>query len=103
MQIKLAGMHVKDFWTFIEANDILDRLYRLSKMYDKMNAQEQIVFLSEAEKVFSDFERVPNEVWEEEYLKYKQVLDTYKNIRKKIQKNNIKIKELYGINGIVKI
>ena len=103
MQIKLAGMHVKDFWTFIEANDILDRLYRLSKMYDKMNAQEQIVFLSEAEKVFSAFERVPNEVWEEEYLKYKQVLDTYKNIRKKIQKNNIKIKELYGINGIVKI
>ena len=81
MQIKLAGMHVKDFWTFIEANDILDRLYRLSKMYDKMNAQEQIVFLSEAEKVFSAFERVPNEVWEEEYLKYKQVLDTYKNIR----------------------
>ena len=55
MQIKLAGMHVKDFWTFIEANDILDRLYRLSKMYDKMNAQEQIVFLSEAEKVFSAF------------------------------------------------
>jgi anionic cell wall polymer biosynthesis LytR-Cps2A-Psr (LCP) family protein len=31
------------------------------------------------------------------------VRDTYKNIRKKIQKNNIKIKELYGINGIVKI
>ena len=77
----MAGMNVKDFWTFIEANDILDRLYRLSKMYDKMNAQEQIVFLSEAEKVFSAFERVPNEVWEEEYLKYKQVLDTYKNIR----------------------
>ena len=31
------------------------------------------------------------------------IKQTYKNIRKKIQKNNIKIKELYGINGIVKI
>ena len=81
MQIKLAGMHVKDFWTFIEANDILDRLYRLSKMYDKMNAQEQIVFLSEAEKVFSAFDKVPDILWEEEYQKYMDVLDKYKDIK----------------------
>lgn len=81
MQIKLAGMNVKDFWSFIEANNILDRLYSLSKKYDKMNVQEQIVFLTEAEKVFSAFEKVPNEIWEEEYSKYKQVLETYKNIR----------------------
>ena len=42
----------------------------------------------------------------EKYLK-KQIesilKQTYKNIRKKIQKNSIKIKELYGINGIVRI
>ena len=30
MQIKLAGMNVKDFWSFIEANQILDKLYENS-------------------------------------------------------------------------
>lgn len=81
MQIKLAGMNVKDFWTFIQANDILDRLYRLSKIYDKMNSQEQIVFLLEAEKMFNAFEKVPSEIWEEEYSKYKEVLEAYRSIR----------------------
>lgn len=81
IQIKLAGMNVKDFWSFIEANDILDRLYSLSKKYDKMNAQEQIIFLTEAEKVFNAFEKVPSEVWEEEYSKYKEVLEAYRSIR----------------------
>lgn len=51
-------------------------------------------------------------IWRDGIEKYRQrdlieaelyVRDTYKNIRKKIQKNNIKIKELYGINGIVRI
>ena len=51
-------------------------------------------------------------IWREGIEKYKQkdlieadlyVRDTYKNIRKKIQKNSIKIKELYGINGIINI
>ena len=27
MQIRMAGMKVKDFWSFIEANELLDRLY----------------------------------------------------------------------------
>ena len=27
MQIKLAGINVKDFWSFIEANQILYKLY----------------------------------------------------------------------------
>ena len=26
-QIKLAGMKVKDFWTFVKANETLDKLY----------------------------------------------------------------------------
>ena len=51
-------------------------------------------------------------IWRDGIEKYRQrdlieaelyVRDTYKYIRKKIQKNNIKIKELYGINGIVRI
>ena len=81
VQIKLAGMNVKDFWSFIQANDVLDKLYRISKKYDRMNASEQLIFLTEAEKVFNAFDKVPNEIWEEEYSKYKEVLETYRSIR----------------------
>ena len=80
-QIKSAGMHVKDFWTFIKANETLDKLYAFSKKYQKLSPQEQVIFLSEAEKVFSAFDKVPNLLWEEEYDKYMEVLDKYKNIR----------------------
>lgn len=80
-QLKLAGIKVKDFWSFIQANQMLDKLYVFSKKYQKMSPQEQIVFLSEAEKVFDAFDKIPDMVWEDEYRKYSQVLDTYKNIR----------------------
>lgn len=81
LQLKLAGIKVKDFWSFIQANQMLDKLYIFSKRCQKMNPQEQIIFLSEAEKVFNAFDKIPDMVWEEEYRKYSQVLDTYKNIR----------------------
>lgn len=80
-QLKLAGIRVKDFWGFIQANEMLDKLYVFSKKYKLMSPQEQIIFLSEAEKVFSAFDKIPNMVWEDEYRKYSQVVDTYKNIR----------------------
>lgn len=80
-QLKLAGIKVKDFWGFIQANEMLDKLYVFSKKYKLMSPQEQIIFLSEAEKVFSAFDKIPNMVWEDEYRKYSQVVDTYKNIR----------------------
>ena len=51
-QIKSAGMKVKDFWTFIKANQTLDKLYEFSKKYDKLSPQEQVIFLAEAEEVF---------------------------------------------------
>ena len=35
----------------------------------------------EAEKIFIAFEKVPQELWEEEYEKYKQVLKKYKDIK----------------------
>ena len=35
----------------------------------------------EAEKVFNAFDKVPKIIWEEEYDKYSEVLDTYKNIK----------------------
>ena len=81
MQIKLAGIKVKDFWSFIQANQMLDKLYIFSKRCNSLSPQEQIVFLSEAEKVFEAFDKIPDMIWEEEYRKYSQVLDTYKNIR----------------------
>ena len=81
MQINLAGIKIKDFWSFIEANQILDRLYLLTKKYEKLNAQEQIIFLTEAEKVFEAFEKIPEVLWEEEHQKYKDVLTTYQGIR----------------------
>ena len=81
LQIKLAGMRVKDFWTFIEANQMLDKLYRFAKQYESMTPQEQVIYLSEAEKIFKAFDNVPNELWEEEYDKYKEVLSKYKDIK----------------------
>ena len=81
LQIKLFGMNVKDFWSFIEANQILDRLYNFSKYYEKMSTQQQVLYLMEAEKVFSAFDKVPDALWEEEYEKYNEVLDKYKDIK----------------------
>lgn len=81
LQLKLAGIKVKDFWSFIQANQMLDKLYIFSKRCERMSPQEQIIFLSEAEKVFEAFDRIPDMVWEDEYRKYSQVLEAYKNIR----------------------
>ena len=80
-QIKSAGIKVKDFWSFIKANQTLDKLYVFSKRYEKLSPQEQIIFLSEAETVFSAFDKVPDMLWEEEYNKYMEVLNKYKDIK----------------------
>ena len=69
LQIKLFGMKIKDFWSFIEANQMLDKLYRFARQYEKMSPQEQIIYLSEAEKIFKAFD------------KYKTVLTKYKDIK----------------------
>ena len=81
MQIRLAGMRVKDFWSFIEANQMLDKLYKFALQYRNMTPQEQIIYLSEAEKIFNAFDKVPAELWDEEYDKYKEVLKKYNDIK----------------------
>lgn len=81
LQIKLFGMKVKDFWTFIEANQMLDKLYKFARQYENMSPQEQVIYLAEAERIFKAFDNVPNELWEEEYDKYKEVLKKYKDIK----------------------
>ena len=71
-QIKLLGMKVKDFWSFIEANQMLDKLEKFAKQYENMSPQEQVIYLAEAEKIFTAFDKVPEALWDEEYEKYKK-------------------------------
>lgn len=80
-QIRMAGMKVKDFWSFVKANETLNKLYAFSKKYEKLTTNEQLVFLREAERVFEAFDKVPNVLWEEDYQKYMEVLSTYKDIK----------------------
>ena len=81
MQIKLAGIEVKDFWSFIEANQTLDKLYEFSKRYEKLSPQQKVIYLMEAEKVFTAFDKIPNILWEDEFKKYDAVLKKYKEIK----------------------
>jgi len=46
-----------------------------------MSTQEQIIYLAEAEKIFKAFENVPDMLWEDDYDKYTEVLNKYKEIR----------------------
>lgn len=80
-QIKMAGIKVKDFYSFIEANQKLDKLYMFAKKYEKLSPQQQLIFLMEAETIFNAFDKVPDALWEEDYDKYMKVLDTYKDIK----------------------
>lgn len=81
MQLRLAGIKVKDFWTFIKANEILDELYVFTKKKEMMTSQEQVIFLMEAEKVFNAFDKIPSLLWDDEYQKYREVLNKYKDIK----------------------
>ena len=81
IQIRMAGMKIKDFYDFIQANQLLDSLYEVSRRYEKMSQNQQIVFLMEAEKIFNAFEKVPDMLWEDEYQKYSKILDIYKDIK----------------------
>ena len=81
LQIKLLGLKVKDFWDFIEANQMLDKLNEFAKQYQAMSPQEQVIYLAEAEKIFTAFDKVPEELWDEEYEKYKKVLSKYNDIK----------------------
>ena len=78
---ELPGIKIKDFYGFIQANQMLDKLYKFARQYENMSPQEQIIYLAEAEKIFNAFDNVPDTLWEEEYDKYKEVLKKYKDIK----------------------
>lgn len=82
-QIKMAGMEVKDFVSFIKANDTLNKLYAFSIKYEKLTPQQQVLFLKEADTIFDAFGKVPDALWEEEYQKYMEILNKYKDIKVK--------------------
>ena len=81
MQLRLLWIKVKDFWNFIEANQILDRLYEYSKKYNNLTQPEQILYLKQAEAIFEAFDKMPHEIWDEEYDKYLTILERYKEIK----------------------
>ena len=64
VQIRMAGIKVKDFFSFIDANQKLDSLSNFAKRYDKMSPQEQVIYLAEAEKIFDSFDKIPETVWD---------------------------------------
>lgn len=80
-QIKMAGMEVKDFVSFIKANETLNKLYAFSIKYEKLTPQQQVLFLKEADTIFDAFGKVPDALWEEEYQKYMEILNKYKDIK----------------------
>ena len=80
-QIKMAGMEVRDFVSFIKANDTLNKLYAFSVIYEKLTPQQQVLFLQEADTIFEAFGKVPDALWEEEYPKYMEILNKYKDIK----------------------
>ena len=81
VQIKMAGMEVKDFMSFLKANETLNKLYAFSIKYEKLTPQQQVLFLKEADTIFEAFGKVPDALWEEEYKKYMEILNKYKDIR----------------------
>ena len=80
-QIRMASIKIKDFYGFIQANEMLDKLARFARRYESMSPQEQIIYLKEAEKIFEAYDKIPSVIWEDQYREYQKVLDAYKNIR----------------------
>ena len=81
MQMQMAGIKIKDFISFIKANDSLDKLAVFAKKYNEMSPQEQVIYLAEAEKMFDAFDKIPESVWEDEHDKYNEVLEKYRDIK----------------------
>ena len=105
--IKMAGMEVNDFWDFIKSVEKLKKLYAFSKIYENLDIQEQIIFIKEAEQVFSAFEKVPTKLWvnryQKEKLKHWKITQNDKEVRFNRGSINIRINKIIGILIILTI
>ena len=101
--IRMAGMEVNDFWDFIKSTEKLKKLYAFSKIYENLDVQEQIIFIKEAEQIFSAFEKVPTKLWEDEYQKYMKVLNRYQKEKLKHWKITQNDKEVRFNRGSINI
>lgn len=101
--IRMAGMEANDFWDFIKSTEKLKKLYAFSKVYENLDIQEQIIFIKEAEQVFSAFEKVPTKLWEDEYQKYMKVLNRYQKEKLKYWKVNEKVNRQKSAAGMINI
>ena len=64
MQIKMAGMEVKDFWSFMKANETLNKLYAFSLKYEKLTPQQQMKFLMLLEKYQTHYgKKIMKSIW----------------------------------------
>lgn len=86
-QIKLTGLEIRDFWSFVKAHEKLNKLTNFAKKYQNLSKADQVLFLSEAQTVFDAFDKVPTKLWEDEYNKYMQLVERYQKERNKTWKN----------------
>ena len=49
--------------------------------YNELNSQQQVIYMKEAEAIFEAFDKMPTQIWEEEYDKYMTILEKYKEIK----------------------
>lgn len=95
--LKSLGIEVKDFISFIKADQKLDQINNLSKRYNALNLKEKIYFLDESQKIFEAFSKMPQRLRDKEYSKYMEILDTYQKAKIDKWKNNEKV---YNLNNI---
>lgn len=79
--LKSMGIEVKDFISFVKADQKLQEIYKLSKEYNALSLEDKIYFLDEAQNIFESFSKMPDRLWENQYNEYMEVLEQYQKIK----------------------
>lgn len=79
--LNALGIETKDFVSFIKANQKIDDVYKMSKKYNSLTLEERIHFLDESKYIFDSYAKIPDRLWESEYNKYMEILDTYQKAK----------------------
>lgn len=83
------GLEANDFISFLKADQKIDKIYKLAKKYNSLKTSEKIMFLDESKEIFDAFSKVPDRLWDNEYNKYMEILDTYQNAKIDKWKNHV--------------